>query len=91
MPDFIFWLKKGDKYSIVFADPKGFGHSAYEHKVDGYCKLFEDTPLQPKEFTYDGLKITVSLFLFNKESHAVSQGYRDYWTDEIQKIFDTVK
>ena len=41
-PDFIFWLKKGNRYCIVFVDPKGTGRTEYEHKVDGYHILFEE-------------------------------------------------
>jgi hypothetical protein len=41
-PDFIFWLKRGNRYHILFVDPKGTGRSEYEHKIDGYKSLFEE-------------------------------------------------
>ena len=41
LPDFVFWLKKKNKYAIVFVDPKGTKHAEYQLKVDGYNKLFE--------------------------------------------------
>jgi len=39
-PDFIFWLKKGDTYKIVFVDPKGGTQAASELKIDGFKKMF---------------------------------------------------
>ena len=43
-PDFIFWLKKGKEYVIVFVIPKGIEHiSGWTYKIDnGYKQLFED-------------------------------------------------
>lgn len=40
-PDFIFWLKKGDDYIILFVDPKGIGYTDVEIKIDGYSRVFE--------------------------------------------------
>lgn len=30
-PDFIFWLQKGDRYAIVFVDPKGMRRADYQY------------------------------------------------------------
>ena len=40
-PDFIFWIKKGKEYTILFVDPKGTSFADYQHKVDGDCKIFQ--------------------------------------------------
>ena len=84
-PDFIFWLKKGNHYHIVFVDPKGTGRSEYQLKVDGYKHLFEEDG-HPKEFDYQGLKVTVSLFLFTEDTQIPAEGYRRFWVDGIHKI-----
>lgn len=40
-PDFIFWLKKGNDYTILFIDPKGTEYTDAYRKIDGYSKIFE--------------------------------------------------
>jgi hypothetical protein len=61
-PDFIFWLCKGDRYWIVFIDPKGTEHTDFLRKIDGYREVFENDG-QPKRFCYDGKDVTVHLLL----------------------------
>ena len=61
-PDFIFWLCKGNRYWIVFVDPKGTEHTDFLRKVDGYREVFENDG-QPKRFCYDGKDVTVHLLL----------------------------
>lgn len=89
-PDFIFWLKKGNRYHIVFIDPKGTGRSEYEHKVDGYRFLFEQNE-QPKIFSYQGMEVTVQMFLFTQDRQFLADGYRDYWFDNIEKVMEAIK
>jgi superfamily II DNA or RNA helicase len=50
-PDFIFWLKKDNKYIIKFIDPKGIrlGWVNAEDKALGYAKIFSKQPYQIKE------------------------------------------
>ena len=61
-PDFIFWLCKGNRYWIVFVDPKGTEHTDFLRKIDGYREVFENDG-QPKRFCYDGKDVTVHLLL----------------------------
>lgn len=84
-PDFIFWLQKGNRYHIVFVDPKGTGRSEYQHKVDGYRHLFEEND-RPKVFNYEGLEVSISLFLFTDDQQIPAEGYRRFWADSIEKI-----
>lgn len=87
-PDFIFWIKKGNDYYIVFVDPKGIKHTEYEYKVDGYSILFEEQG-SAKSFNYNGLNVKVFLFLYTKDINKLSEGYKRYWFDNnsIDKIF----
>jgi type III restriction enzyme len=84
-PDFIFWLQKGNDYHIIFVDPKGTGRTEYEHKVDGFRKLFEENG-NPKVFNHDGLNVRVHLFLFTEDRAWVAEYYRKYWLDSISNM-----
>ena len=59
-PDFIFWLKKGKDYLILFVDPKGTEHTNAYRKVDGYKELFEENG-KTKVFKYNGFKTKIKL------------------------------
>ena len=86
-PDFIFWMCKGNKYQIVFVDPKGTTHTNTYYKIDGYKKLFESAET-PKSFTYSKKwKITTKLLMFNPEQ-SPPESYKKYWTKEIGEIFE---
>ncbi len=89
-PDFIFWLKKGNKYVILFVDPKGTKHTDYEYKVDGYRLIFEEKN-NKKEFAKDKLAIQVHLFLFTEDVNRLSEGYKKYWFDNFEKIVEKIK
>jgi hypothetical protein len=88
-PDFIFWLKRGERYHIVFIDPKGTGRTEYEHKVDGYRALFELND-NPKEFSYQGLKVTVHVFLYTPDRQFLAEKYRPYWFDNIEQVLKQI-
>ncbi len=77
-PDFIFWLQKGDTQIICFIDPKGTGHTDYEHKADAY-KLFKDKVFHPKDDPHFKIKVVLK---FYGDKDRVGDNYRDYW---IQK------
>lgn len=82
-PDFIFWLKKMDKYVILFVDPKGTEHTDGYRKIDGYKRVFESTN---SHFSYNGLTIRPQL-LFKTDSIAkVSEQYKNYWFDKFEDI-----
>ncbi|WP_456329789.1 DEAD/DEAH box helicase family protein [Archaeoglobus sp.] len=84
-PDFIFWLCKGDKYYIIFVDPKGVSHTDYEYKVDGYKKIFMENN-KIREFKQDGFKIKVHLFLYTEDVQKLPEGYRRFWFDDIEQV-----
>lgn len=87
-PDFIFWLKKGNDYLIVFVDPKGIQHIGWAYKVDGYRQLFEESEKE-KIFNYNGLKVTIKLLLRTDDVSKVPDEYRQYWFDDIEKMLDS--
>lgn len=77
-PDFIFWIKKDDNYTIVFVDPKGTSNADYQNKVDEFEKLFLENG-QAKIFTYKNFKITFDLKLVAVDVNSVSDKYEKYW------------
>lgn len=87
-PDFVFWLQRGTDYHVVFVDPKGTAHSAYQRKVDDYKRLFEEPGGRHKVFTVDNLRVQVSLALYTEDKSLVGQGYVDYWADHPGMVFD---
>lgn len=88
-PDFIFWLKKGNQYFIVFVDPKGTKHTDYEYKVDGYSMIFEENNGK-KGFSENEYNVCVHLFLKTDDVNKLSEGYKKYWFDDIQSMVKTV-
>ena len=88
-PDFIFWLKHGQNYSIVFVDPKGAQHTDYGYKIDGYEDLFKDGNTL-KTFSYKGLNVRVFVFLYNKNAPALTNSYRDYWIDKMDDVIEKI-
>jgi phosphoribosyl-ATP pyrophosphohydrolase len=91
-PDFIFWLQKNDKQMIVFFDPKGMQHTAYEHKVDGYEELFEDGNGVVKQFKQQNMTIEVKLSLYNINHESPGKKYKRYWVDkgELEEYFKKI-
>lgn len=90
-PDFIFWLKKGQNYYIVFIDPKGTKHTEYMHKIDGYKAIFEEENGTQKEFSFDDLKVKVYVFLYTDDINKLPQeSYKRYWYDNIDKILSYI-
>jgi len=84
-PDFIFWIKKGKEYTILFVDPKGTSFADYQHKVDGYCKIFKD-----KKHLYENQTITTKLLLYTNSIATVGEGYREYWFDNFADFADKI-
>lgn len=85
-PDFIFWIKRKNEYSIIFVDPKGIKHTDFEHKVDWFIRIFGDIE-SPKEFKYDNYTIRVYLYLYTEDKNKLSEKYKKYWFDDVKKIF----
>jgi len=89
-PDFIFWLQKGAEYTIVFVDPKGTTYADYQHKIDGYRRLFEDENGASKIIHHDGLKVRVFVFMRTVDANIPSEGYRPYWFDTVASMVERV-
>jgi type III restriction enzyme len=81
-PDFIFWMKKGTDYRILFVDPKGTAQSSFINKVGGYERFFKG-----KTFKHNGYTIKVDLILFNEVNPFTDNYYSGYWKSEIRDIF----
>lgn len=83
LPDFVFWLQKGNEYHILYIDPKGTGRTEYMHKVDGYCELFEENG-SPRIFEHESKKIKVHLRLVTKDKQVLGKNdtfYSKYWIE----------
>ncbi|MGC9052517.1 MAG: DEAD/DEAH box helicase family protein, partial [Candidatus Hydrogenedens sp.] len=94
-PDFIFWLKKGNQYFILFVDPKGTEHTDGYRKIDGYSRIFEteeDGQKKGKDFSFDGFTINVKLLLIPAQGGMASvlEPQKKYWVcnfdDFVNKI-----
>ncbi len=90
-PDFIFWMQKGNKYIILFVDPKGTEHADGYRKIDGYSKIFE-LGKESKIFSFNKLTISTKLLLKPRRGIAeVLNNYKKYWfdnfTDFSKKIY----
>lgn len=83
-PDFIFWLQKENKQTILFIDPKGNKHTSYEHKIDGYEDVFLN-----KTFKQSEMEIDVKLALMKITNDNVGKKYEQYWfsKDDLKKLF----
>lgn len=86
-PDFIFWLKRGNDYFIVFVDPKGTEHTSAERKIDGYKELFEDNGKE-RVFNHNRFRVKIKLLLRADDVSKTSNEYREYWFDNIEKMLD---
>lgn len=83
-PDFIFWLQKGNKQTIIFIDPKGDRFGDYQHKIDGYNEVFLN-----KTFDVENIKIDVKLALVRITNTTVGKEYEHYWfsEDDLLSVF----
>jgi hypothetical protein len=90
-PDFIFWLKRGNDYSIVLIDPKGLQNTGgFAYKLDGYTELFMQHG-KPKEFKYKDYTVRVFAFLFTKDRNMVGEGiYPQFWIDKMEDALSKV-
>ena len=86
-PDFIFWMRRGNEYRIVFVDPKSMEYLRAAHKIDGYRNIFEKNG-KPRVFTKDGLRVQVALLFFNQTDGVPPAEYTQYWTSDAGAVFD---
>jgi hypothetical protein len=84
-PDFIFWLKKGNEYVILFIDPHGIEHTETLRKIDGYKEIFEDGNGNPKIFDKAGLKIKVVFRFYNTDDNTPKE-YKKYFIKGVKDL-----
>lgn len=84
-PDFIFWLKKGNKYYIKFIDPHGVEYTTNSaDKIDGFLDFADDLDkLKSKKLE----KVDLYYFNENQPGREIKEEYRKYWTNDFAKIF----
>jgi hypothetical protein len=92
IPDFIFWLQRGNDYTILFADPKGMARNNPNLKTDGYKALFEAVG-KPRVFDYkrdgEAYTVRVRLALLNENAQEnAAREYRQYWFSSVRELFD---
>lgn len=88
-PDFVFWLKRGNDYFIVFVDPKGTEHTSAIRKIEGYKEIFEEDGRE-KIFPYEDLRVRVKLFLRVTDIANMPPEYKKYAFDNIEKMFENL-
>ena len=83
-PDFVFWIKRDDKYDIFFIDPKGLQNVDYQFKIQGYCDMFEENNCN-KNFKYisDNNKVDVEFhLLLVGDTTVVPDNYKKYCIEQ---------
>ncbi|MDO9098364.1 MAG: hypothetical protein Q7U60_09615, partial [Candidatus Methanoperedens sp.] len=85
-PDFIFWMQKGNEYTILFVDPKGTEHTDGLRKIDGYSNIFEIKDRTAiKTYPLNGQNIKVKLLMKPSRGGiaSVPEPQRKYWFDNF--------
>lgn len=91
-PDFIFWLKKGNSYTILFVDPKGTEHTDAYRKMDGFSRTFEAKDDKKQIInSYNGLTINVKLLLKTDQLANVPDNYKQYWFNNFDYFAENIK
>lgn len=88
LPDFVFWLQKGNDYHILYVDPKGSGRREYQYKVEGYRSLFEENEVV-KSFNFHNKNFYVHLRLVIADTNIFTEMdfYKKYWIDVQEMNF----
>ena len=84
-PDFVFWMCRGNRYRIVFVDPKGTAHTEAYYKIDGYKKLFVENG-RTRKFKHESWEVSVGLYMYNPDASPLKE-YKDYWISDPSPIF----
>jgi type III restriction enzyme len=83
-PDFIFWMKRNDKYYIKFVDPKGLllNQSNAIDKANGFEEVFGKKDLS------ESLNVKAELLFYNEGyvSDSILQGYKFQDLNDLFKI-----
>jgi hypothetical protein len=88
-PDFIFWGRKGNAYTILFVDPKGMENQDWERKADGFIRIFEEAG-KPRVFKTGDLNVQVRLHYFTKDRNPAAEGsHKHFWMDSAADLFKT--
>jgi len=81
-PDFIFWLKRGNNYFILFVDPKGMSNADYQYKIDGYKEIFVDPATgNLRTIPHSNMNVRVALAMHTSDANQAPQKYSDFWYD----------
>ncbi|HEC1576651.1 TPA: DEAD/DEAH box helicase family protein [Campylobacter upsaliensis] len=83
-PDFIFWLKKGKEFKILFIDPKGL---SYEENAKFKINAFEE--LFSQILTYNNEKIEVILRYYNKNAQSDFK-LKKYTKSSVKELFEEI-
>lgn len=86
-PGFIFWVANGDTYHIAFVDPKSTNFPEKgRKKIQGYEEIFTSNG-EPAEFSHNGMRVKVHLFLFNEQARIDEWGDQsNYWIHSISGL-----
>jgi len=84
LPDFIFWMKKGNEYFIKFIDPKGrlLGHITTLDKVSGF-ELFYNK--YGNSLKHNDMKVNFDLILYNSSVELAE--LKNYFKYDFNLIF----
>jgi len=88
-PDFVFWLRKGRDYHIVFVDPKGTEHVGAYLKLDGYRRVFEEAG-RARSIQHDGLNVRVSVVCYAAQQGRLPDDYRRHWAGSLDEMLQRV-
>ncbi|MFH1823901.1 MAG: restriction endonuclease subunit R, partial [Candidatus Firestonebacteria bacterium] len=93
-PDFIFWMQKRNKYTILFVDPKGTQYADGYKKIDGYSNLFEEAKSKnSKSYPFGEFDVKTKLLLMPAYGGVagVPDNYKKYWFDNITDFVGKIK
>lgn len=88
VPDFIFWMCRGNHYRVVFVDPKSTKYTGALHKIDGYERLFVNSKTnQVNCFTHARKwRVSVALWMYNPHAQ-LPRKYENYLAHSPLDIF----
>ena len=84
-PDFVFWLVKGQEYTLLFVDPKGMKIGDYQYKIDGYREHFRDGASY-RLFKHGDYQVRVALLMYHDGPEHPAEGYASYWCNSPQAM-----
>ena len=90
-PDFIFWMKKGKEYYILFIDPKGTAHTKALLQIDAFSKLFNDEKKKSLKFKYNEYDVYVKLLFIPDNISRIPEDYSSFYFDNINQINTKIK